>query len=83
MALESPHQFSRVGTHQSTFFTPILVKETFNEKQCLIAKNGSSVKSGVTVMSPDEEQRMEEEAVRGFEVDDDNAFDSDERLPNT
>ena len=37
----------------------------------------------VEVMSPEDEQRIVEEAVRGFEVDDDNAFDSDERLPNT
>ena len=33
------------------------------------------------MMSPDEEHRMIEEALHGFEVDDDNAFDSDERRP--
>ena len=33
------------------------------------------------VMSPEEEQRMVQEAVHCFEVDDDNAFDSDERRP--
>ena len=35
----------------------------------------------VEVMSPEEELQMMQEAVHGFEVEDDNAFDSEERRP--
>ena len=34
------------------------------------------------VMSPEEEERMTQDAVLGFEADDDNAFDSEERRPD-
>ena len=36
-----------VGPTSKWFHLRFVVKETFNEKYCLIAKNGSSVKHGV------------------------------------
>ena len=45
-----------------------------NHKECFVDVQ-------VEVMSPDEEERMTQDAVRGFEADDDNAFDTEERRP--